>query len=537
MLTIFLLVLFLASNSSFGKLKKENTQSAIKRIFSLYDSSEYDKAISGLDKIQSNIVKHSKSRKDIQGLIYYWKGLCYIKLNEYELAVDFLKKAIDLKFEATDIFYEYGQSLYALDKLKKARVAFKKSVEKKFKRGVSLYYMAYISQELKDYKKAVAFYNAIEKLDDEEKVDVIQPARMQVGDIYLKQVEKMPDTFSSVEKYVIPQYKKALDWDKDSKLAQKIREKITMIQKRYDLLLFKMRNGVPTAIPRHFVKFSAMLGVDDNVTDITNDAKEAAAEEDYASGFTTTSFFGRYSFYPNSSYSISPELSIDYNKYQSDSTAIKIYNSTTYRTGVQLNYEHLYKNSPATLYINIDYTMSYDDADGDDKQEASSTTSSVQISEGFQLWAGNPTTMRYRFSKTTAEDETLSYNTNSFIWEQVVNRGGLTLFFFSTFELNRYDEAQTANTNIFTFRGDWIWPTIFGLINPNLFASTKMINYIESDERGVTNLLQYGLSLNRPIGGNKWYITFDYINESQTGQLDSDIHEGTRYSINLDYLY
>ena len=535
---ITLVILFSLSFSVFAKpkSKKVNTKAVIEAIFKYYDSAEYRKALSGLDKIQQNVVSHAKNREDIQGLVYYWKGLCFVKLTEYEKAIVFLKKAIDLKFDSKDIFYEYGQVLYAMDEMKKARFAFKRSVENNFKRGVSLYYIAYISQELKDYKKAVSFYNAIEKLEDEEKEDVIQAARMQVGDIYLKQIEKMPDSFRSVEKYVIPQYEKALAWNKNSKLAEQIKDKIIQVQKRYDLLLFKMRNGVPTAVPRHFLRASMLYGVDDNITNSDEDTKATLEEKDYSSAYTTAALFGRYSFYPNSSYSIAPEFSFDYTNHLSDSDTLKAYNTMSYRVGFQINYEHMYNNSPATLYINVDQTTLQDDADADDKLEAASATSSIQISEGLQFWAGNPTTLRYRYSQTTAQEESESFSTHTLTWEQLLNRGALTLFLFNSFDINRYPETESSNTNVYTFRGDWIWPTIFGLINPNLFASARLTNYIEDEDRGVTNLVSYGASLNRPFG-RKWYLTIDYVSESQTAEQDSDVHQGTRYSINLDYIY
>src|SRR5690606_4082582 len=123
-------------------------------------------------------------------------------------------------------YYEIAQAYYVSDKLIEARQQFRNSVKIGFKRAVSLYYMAFISQQIKDVKKAASYFNAIEKLPDDEKRDVIQAARMQLGDIYLAKVEQMPNSFKKVEEVVIPQYKKALAWDEDSSLAPEIREKI-----------------------------------------------------------------------------------------------------------------------------------------------------------------------------------------------------------------------------------------------------------------------------------------------------------------------
>ena len=53
-----------------------------------------------------------------------------------------------------------------------------------------------------------------------------QASEMQIGDLYLEEVEKSPDAFKSVENFVIPQYEKALELDPESNLAGVIKEKI-----------------------------------------------------------------------------------------------------------------------------------------------------------------------------------------------------------------------------------------------------------------------------------------------------------------------
>ena len=230
---LFVLSLFNDSNSfakskvkAKAKVSKNGTSTFIEFIYKKFNEGDYQQVLLDLDKIEIDIKKHKKHKKDIQGLVYYWKAVTYAKINEYEQSLAFFKNSIEENYIPKDLYYEYAQALYVSEKLKGARLAFKKSVKKKFKRGVSLYYIAYISQQLKDNKKAVKFYTMIEKLPEEEKKDVVQAARMQIGDIYLMQVEKMPNTFKSVRDYIIPQYRKAIEFDKQSTLAEEIRTKI-----------------------------------------------------------------------------------------------------------------------------------------------------------------------------------------------------------------------------------------------------------------------------------------------------------------------
>jgi tetratricopeptide (TPR) repeat protein len=528
--------LILVSISTQAFTQKHSTEKVVNVIFEKFSNGNYEEVIKDLEVVQTQIEVHKKSRSDIQGLIYYWRGISYIKTSEYDLGIDYLKKAIQSKFKAKDIYYEYGQALYVSDQLKKARLAFKRSVKNKFKIAVSLYYIAYISQQLKDYKKAVSFYNMIEKMPEENSKDILQASRMQIAEIYLKQVEKLPDSFRSVEKYVIPKFKEALDHDPKSKLADELRAKIEMIQRRYDLIIFKMRNGRPTANPRHFLKANISYNIDDNVNSQDKDTLATLEAKDYASHYTNAGFFGRYSFYPSSSVSISPEISASYTSYQSDSTSIITSNNYFTTAGLTFNFEHSYNKMPATTYLSIDYTYKADDANADKKLEKSSTSNSVTLSEELQFWKNNPTTLRYKFSQTKALTETASFNTHSAIWEQLINRGKYSIFTYTAFDMNTYPKAESSNTNIFTVRADLILPTVWKLFNPSFFFSDTMTNHLKDTARATTTLYTYGLSLNRPIG-QKLYATFNYTLESQTGKASSDVYSGSLIGLNIDYFY
>jgi len=534
---IFLLVVITSFNHvGASETTTKTSKEVIEHILEIFKTGDYENVIKELDLIQANIDKFKKSKKDMQGLVYYWKGISSLRLNEFEDGIDYLEKAISIKYDASDLFYEYGQALYISERLKDARIAFKQSVKNKFKIGVSLYYIAYISQQLRDYKKAVSFYNMIEKLPEEDSKEILQASRMQIADIYLIQVEKLPDSFTSVQKYVIPQYEKALEHDPNSKLAESIKTKIEVLQRRYDLLLFKMRNGRPTASPRYFLKANISYNIDDNVNSLDSDSLSSLDKKDYASNYTNTGFYGRYSFYPNSALSVSPELSASYTKYQSDSTNIMVNNNYYVTSGLQFNYEHMYNKAPATTYLNLDYTFKADDADADKKLKKSSQTTAITISEQLEFWTTNPTTLRYKFSQTKAEVDTSSFNTSSFIWEQLINRGSYTLFTYTSFDFLRFPSATSSNNNMITLRADLILPTAFGLFNPNFFISDTMTNYIEDSSKGITTLYTYGMSLNRPLG-NKFYTTISYTIESQKGKLSTDEYRASLIGFNLDYFY
>jgi hypothetical protein len=327
-----------------------------------------------------------------------------------------------------------------------------------------------------------------------------------------------------------------LDVDSSSRLAEQIQNKIIEIQKRYDLLVFKMRNGRATSFPRFFVRGSLGYSIDDNVTNIIEEDKKSVEEDDYKSGYLDSGIYSRYTIYPNSSFSVSPEINLNYRKYTSDADSIKPFNSLSATFGLQINVEHNYNKSPATTYLNIDYTYREDDVNLDDTLEKSSDTTSFTISEELQFWINNPTTLRYRYTQTKAVEDVSSFDTHSLIWEQVLALSNFSIFFYTAYDLNSYQENSQSDTSSITLRADLLLPAFFGLFNPNLYISGLKTNYINDTERGESTLIEYGGTLSRPLS-NKIFLNFIFSIESQTAKADTDVHRGSSMGLNLDYYY
>lgn len=520
----------------------KNSKELIADVFRQFTTGKYQEVVSTLVVLEKRLKKGSKKYNEILGLIHYWRGMAYSRLNEYRLAEENFREAINLKYKATDLYYEYGQVLYVSDDLKKARIAFKKSFKEGYKRGVSLYYIAFISQELKDYKKAVSFYSMIEKLSEEERKEVLQAARMQIGDIYLQKIEKLPDSFKEVEKYVIPQYEKALEVNDEGQLADQLRQKIESLQRKYELIMFKMRNGRPTAIPPYYVRASFLYGVNDNVTTLSEDSKSSSSKEDYASGYYTLSLMSRYSFYASDIFSWAPSLMVSHQTYTSDSSTIYGLNNYTITPGLFLNFEHIYNDAPATFYVDLTYAYSADgaDASADEKKQLaySNTTTAVQFSEELQFWKGNASTFRFRYSTTVDDDTTQNRNNQVLGFEQLIQVARTTFYWFNSYDMARYKDSsmQTSNTNTLVSRMDIMLPTFFGLFNPTPYFSLTQTAFVEDSDKGTTNLTTFGISMNRPLG-KKWFLTVDYSQGNQTAGNESDTYKQQLITANLEYIF
>lgn len=521
-----LLVLIGFAESSFSK--ELNVKESLQKIYTEFEEGNYDNVISTLDNISEKIDESGKKASKLKGLIYYWKAMSYTKLNDFENAETYFIKALALNYYTKDIYYEYGQVLYVASKYKRARIAFKKSVKANYKVGVSIYYIAFISQELKDYKKAVKFYNMIEKLPEEEKRDVIQAARMQVGDIYLQQIERQRNPFKGVEKYVIPQYKKALSYDEDSSLAPEIKQKIEALQRKYELILFRMRNGKPTSRPPHYLKGSLLYGSNTNATSTTDAVK---------GNYMQMSAFSRYSIYPSSSFSYAPELSASYTKYSQTDDSILPLNKYYVKGALKMNFEQVYKKRPATFYMDLDYTYNADDTDADKKIEAANNTYGITLSQEVQFWQNDPSTFRIRYENVNAELDSYTNSSYSLSYEQVIVLGWSTLFLYNNYATKTYPNAETSNTNTLTNRIDMILPTFKGLFNPTFYVSNVSTNYVKNDSKGTPNLVTYGINMNRPLGKNL-YLTIDYGISAQKEDKDStDKYDAQLVTFNLDWIY
>lgn len=500
------------------------------KVYTHYDNGDYEKVIVLLDRIKSKTLKDTK----VKGLVHYLKALSYSRLFEYEKSLKHFEKALKYKYENPEIYYEYGQLLYTANRLKEARNIFKKSVEKKFKVAVSLYYIASISEDLKDYKTAASFYAAVKKVDSPDKNKILQAAMARIGDIYLLQARKQSNASEVIENYVIPQYEKAVAVNTKTELASEIRNKIEELQRRYELVLFNLRNGRPTARPPYFYKMNLLTGYNTNVNELDDDSLDTLDEEDHKTFYNTVSFFGRYTFYPNSSYSLSPQINAGYTKYNSSSDSIKVLNNYFVTTTLQASLEHFYKKKAATFYVNYDYTYIADDSDANDELEKSSTTQSVTFSEQLQFWENNPTIFRYRYSNIGAEDEASNSVSHSFIFEQMWNTKALMYYFYLKYAMNTYENNENQDGSDILLRTDFIFSSYKGL-TPNFYYARTIKNFNEevTVDRSYNT---FGLNLSKNLSKH-WYAYVDYSLSMGESSIEGEDFSSQLIQLNIDYVF
>lgn len=500
-----------------------------------YSQGKYQATVEELKTLETRLTKEANPNRETLGLIQYWKGICYNRLQDFSEAIASFDKSLGLDYSPVDLHYEYGQALFAADKLSEARIQFRESLKRKFKRGVSLYYIGFISKELGERKKAFTFFKAINKLSEEEAKEVRQAAEMQVGDIYLEQVEKRTDAFKSVETYVIPQYEKAFEIDKESALAPQIREKIVKLQRKYDLILFQLRNGRPTLNPPYFLRISQEFGQDSNVT--FSPAQTTISSSKQASLYSKTDLIGRYTFYVRDYISIAPELRFNNTYYFNREPEIYRNDNYLIAPAVRTAYEHTLWKKPAAFLIDYDFNEARRDVNAEEKLEFSSRSHAIMIGERFNYWDFGETTVRLRHRILDSYIESSNSNTTSLVFEQIKSLKLNTLLFYASYDRMRVTD-DLFDTDSFTFRVDLIMTRVRDWFTPSFglsYTSTDPIN--DRDARGREALINPSARISKTFKKN-WRANLKYDYQKNDSKDDENFaYTKSVYAFEMEYIF
>lgn len=532
---MLLLSVAFAQDEKSPQIQEASKEALFKKSYELFASGRYNATLDELNIVERTLDQDHKSSKAQKGLVAYWKGITYNRTQDFFKAIESFDKSLSLNFDPIDINYEYGQALFAAQKLQEARLQFRESLKKRFKRAISLYYIAYISKEVGDKKKAVTFYQAIQKLPAEEIKEVAQASEMQIGDIYLEQAEKHPDSFRAVESYVLPQYKKALQSDPDSGLAQIIEKKIVDLQKKYDLILLRMRNGRPTLNPPYFLRLAQEISNDSNVTFTPEETTTASSDK--SSLYSKTDVMGRYTFYVRNMISIAPELRMNYTYYTKRTSDIYRNDNYLIAPAVRMYYEHTLFKKPASTLLDFEHSYVERDIDAQKKLKYASRSNGVMIGERFNYFDAGESILRFRYRKFESYNSNSNSNTKSFVYEQVKSFKENILLFYSSYDMTRVDD-ESFDTNGLTLRGDLIFAPYKNWFTPSVGFGLTLTDPINNkDGRGMEKLYNPSLRLARLFGKRmRGSFKIDYSKNDSKDKANF-AYTKTIYGFELEYLF
>jgi len=535
-LCIFLLGLSFVSLGDDSNVNLVSSEAAVKELNharELFSQGKYQGVVDELGLVQKKMKK--KLSKETRGLIYYWKGICFNRLQNFSEAIKEFRKALKINYSPKDINYEYGQALFALDRLDSARIQFKESVKKSFKLAVSWYYIGYISKEKKNFKRAFYEFKEVSKLNDDEKKPVMQATEMQIADMYLDQIEKGDNPLIAVREYAIPQYKKALSVDDNSALAQKINEKIQNLQRKYDLILFQLDNGRPALNPPHFIRLTAELGHDSNVTFSPAEAEIEKSKQN--SFYGKMDIIGRYAFYPTKFISISPELR--FNQIRYFNRVPEIYKNDNYLIAPALRstYEHKLWNKPASVLADYDYNEIQRDVEAKQNMVFSSRSHTMMLGERFRYFESGETIFRARHQMFQSYIDAFDFRKSSLVLEQIKGMKSSTLIFIASYDMRRGDTPKT-DSDSYALRTDIIFNRVADLFTPSVGLGLTSIDPInDRAARGRELLFNPSIRLAKTFL-KKWRsnLKYDY-SQYNSRKDDTFAYKKSTISADVEYLF
>lgn len=476
--------------------------SSLEEFYKFFKSGQYPKAIESL----SHSNEAGKS---------YFLGLSYSRMQEYDKAVIQFQQAINEKNTSQDLYYEYGQALYASNELKKAREAFKTSADKNFNRPASLYYVAHISQILEEHETARDTYTLVikEKTSDTK---MKQIARYQLAETLLaiarEKSNEQEDLARRVDKFILPMLNTAYNLDKSSPLSNEINQRIADLMREFNLDPNMMVNGRRINPKRYSGYISQKLKFDDNVSQ-TNEENNVTQSRKESYIFETEAY-AKYDFVLKNRYIISPETRMTFTQHTNQSSP-EVYQNDSFVVNASLKnkYEHKVKEQPASALFDIDYSHVFKDWQAKKKKEFYAKSFTFTLGESFSYFAIGDTTLKIKRKNYDGKDESISNHTTSLSADQT--------FFFSTqhllialFDASFIDNynSKSTNTDTYLLRFDYIIPEIMPQYTLGLAMAATMTDTKEMDATRGTEMT--------------WNPSVD---------LARDLSSSSRISINYDF--
>lgn len=449
---------------------------SLEESYKYFQNGQYPQALAALEKVHvDNSAISSKA---------YLAGLTYSRMQEYDKAILQFELAIREKNESADLYYEYGQALYAANELKKSRKAFKVSAEKNFNKPASLYYVAHISQILEEFDMARDSYMQVlkEKTSDTK---MKQIAYFQLGETLLslaRERSKNPEDLSRrVEKFILPMISNGHKQDPTSNLAMEINQRTSEIMVEFNLDPNLLANGRRISPKRSSGYITQRVRYDNNVT-LTNEENNVQQSKKDSFIFETEGY-ARYDFVAKKRFVISPEARLIFTQH-TNQTDPEVYQNDSFVMNASLKnkYEHALRDLPASLIFDIDYSYTLKDWKAEKKKEYYAQSTTFTLGESFSYFAIGDTTVRVKRKNYAGENELISNHTTSINGDQTffLPTHHLLLAFFEASFIDNFNNPST-NTNTYMLRLDYIMPEIRPLYTVDLAMAVTMTDTKEQD--------------------------------------------------------
>ncbi|MCO5142498.1 MAG: hypothetical protein M9962_05350 [Oligoflexia bacterium] len=328
-----------------------NEKDRMASAYEAFSKGAYTQAIDIADGIQS-------ADKEMQSTVALFVASAYAKLQTFDKAEPYYERAIKLGNKSPNIFYDYGQALFATQKIREAEEQFKKSIVQKYKMGASAYYIGYCRQLLEDFAGARDYYNRIQKLSTDPD-SVKQPALMQMAEIEYEiagELKNKDEKRTYLKEKVLPLYKKVRDFASGTPAHEQAVTKITQVEGEISQHAERMRNGVPIPLQPYTLKISNEFGYDSNVITQADEALVQVSNKN--SFYLKPMLLAKYQFNFAKAVSLTPELTT-FMQYYVRRDAPRVYqnDNISFTAALRSKFEHWSKKQPATALVELEWNL------------------------------------------------------------------------------------------------------------------------------------------------------------------------------------
>ncbi len=492
------------------------SEDQLKEIYKNYVTGNFQAALKDLETFKTN-------DKKLQGTRLYWQALCNSRLQKFPEAIRLFEETKKSGFDTQDLDYEYGQALYAMNQLDKARAAFEKSANKNFKRPTSYYYVGHIAQIQEEFTAAKLAYEKILK-EKESETSLVQFARFQIAEVVLAIAEQKEEKKENkeemsviVQKYILPQFEKALAINPDSQNATDIKRRMDEVKKQHGLDPNFLSNGRQLTPKKLELSASQKISYDNNITQATDlPTTRTTQKESY---IFDTEAFAKYRFVAKRRFVTSPEVRLTRTKYGDQETA-EVYTNDSYTVAPALRFkdEHKLFGEMASAIFDLEYNYTLRDRLSQHKNVYYGSAWAEAIGEKFKLFSAGETTIKFKFKQYTAYDSNLDSTSFTPSLSQIIFLSKirhLLLILIQSDMTTVTDENQSADNHLLRF--DYIVPEFYNNFwsLQASFALTLTDPKVGKETRGLEKTYNPGLKITRNISQEfQVSLSYDYTKKT-----------------------
>lgn len=496
-----------------------------------FEQGRYNSTVATLQKVRPQ-------SKSLKGAKAYLLGMAHNKLQEYDLAAENFEQANLYEHPARDLYYEWGQALYANNQLEKAKAAFIKSYKAPHKTSESLYYMAYISQLLLEHKKATEYYKVLIKTDKEDP-SLRQVARFQMAESILSLSEGLneDEQYKVIDQTILPLLRLALKTDPDGQASKDIQSRISELQDKYGLNPNKMVNGRRISPKRWKIYAAQRLKFDDNVT-LANDQPTVTITQQDSYISESVLDISREDIFKR-------EFGLEYgiriqNILHHDRSTPDVYSNDRYVITPQIEgrWEHRLNDKMAATEISLSYDYTGQDADATKEKSFFSRSFNIGLSERIRLLPFGDTIFKLRFKRYRNKKEAQHFNSTGFGIDQIaiLPNNDLLVALFNYTDVNNFNNTSSSTASLI-LRADYIMTRVIPRTDLTFsFTYNALDTKEQSEARGTEKTITPSIRLSRRIL-DSLRLSLEHSISNKSSLNEANEYDKSVTTFELRYLY